>query len=264
MSEKSCGCACGGCGGKEASDLPARMLCVIPARFASTRLPEKMLADINGKPLVMWAYDNAVAADCFDDVLVATDDRRIFAAVEKHGGKAVMTSVDHQSGTDRVFEAATGTDATFVVNLQGDEPDVPAAMLREFTESLRTIGDRGILTVVTDASEADMSNPNAVKAVLGKGGQALYFSRSSIPYDRDGKGVKGFRHIGIYGFAVKTLSQFVNLEQGRLEKIEKLEQLRALENGIRIFCMHAQYDGRGIDTIEDLEMFRKAVADRLI
>ena len=257
-----CGSGCEGCE-EQGTAGSGRVLCVIPARFASTRLPQKMLADIGGKPLVMWAYDNAVAARCFDEVVVATDDERIADAVKAHGGLAIMTSPDHPSGTDRVYEAARKMNADIVVNLQGDEPEVPAKLLWEFVESLRVVGDKGMLTVVADAQPEDMANPNAVKVVLGREGQALYFSRASIPFDRDDQGaVAAYRHIGIYGFSAATLLRFVNMPQGVLERIEKLEQLRALENGMRITCMHAEYDGCGIDTPADLETFRNVIAAR--
>ena len=256
------GCCGGGCDGCEefAGGSGSRVLCVIPARFASTRLPEKMLADVNGKPLVMWAYDNAVAARCFDEVVVATDDQRIYDAVKAHGGLAIMTSAAHPSGTDRVHEAALKFNADFVVNLQGDEPEVPAKMLWEFVELLRVSGPKGILTIIADAQPDEMTNPNVVKVVLTKSGEALYFSRAPIPFNRDGATGAGFRHIGIYGFSTANLSRFVALPQGTLEQIEKLEQLRALENGMRIFCMHAEYRGRGIDTPDDLAAFRTAVS----
>jgi 3-deoxy-manno-octulosonate cytidylyltransferase (CMP-KDO synthetase) len=235
-------------------------LCVIPARFASQRLPGKPLKSIKGIPLVMWAFNSARAADVFAEVVVAADDRRICDAVSFHGGRAVMTSAAHASGTDRVNEAAQSSSCTHVVNLQGDEPQVPAALLAAFCARLKTIDDNTLLTCVTNATIEESCNPNVVKAVLDIQGYALYFSRAQIPCDRNGAtGLPVLKHIGLYGFSRGGLARFCALPCGELEQREKLEQLRALEHGMRIACIKTEYSGAGIDTPADLAQFRARV-----
>jgi 3-deoxy-manno-octulosonate cytidylyltransferase (CMP-KDO synthetase) len=234
------------------------ILCVIPARYASTRLPGKPLCVVKGLPLIMWAYNNAVAAKVFDSVCVATDDLRIHDTVLRFGGVCCMTSDRHASGTDRVAEAAAKFDFPYVVNLQGDEPATPPDLLAALAANLGRLDDNSLLTCVSNATIKDKENPNAVKAVCDVNGDALYFSRAPIPYDRDG-GQKGILiHWGIYGFTALSLKRFCSFPTGVLETREKLEQLRALENGMRILCLatdHAR--GSGIDTQEDLDAFRE-------
>ena len=158
-----------------------RILCVIPARYGSTRLPGKPLLEINGLPLVMWVYTIAKRARCFDKIIVATDDRRIYDAVERHRGLAVMTSPGHKSGTERVFEVARKEKYRFIVNLQGDEPEIPAGLLRRFASALLKLDNNSLLTTASHATIRHVENPNVVKAVLDEEGNALYFSRSPIP-----------------------------------------------------------------------------------
>jgi 3-deoxy-manno-octulosonate cytidylyltransferase (CMP-KDO synthetase) len=233
------------------------ILCVIPARYASTRLPGKPLCTAKGLPLIMWAYNNAVAAQVFDTVCVATDDLRIHETVQRFGGLSCMTSDRHESGTDRVAEAAAKFDFPYIVNLQGDEPATPPDLLAAFASNLRTLDDNSLLTCVSNATIKEKENPNAVKAVCGASGEALYFSRAPIPYDRDGSGQKGILiHWGIYGFTSKSLKRFCSFPAGVLETREKLEQLRALENGMRIICLVTDHAASGIDTPEDLAAFR--------
>lgn len=232
------------------------ILCVIPARYGSTRLPGKPLIDIHGKPLVMWVYDNAVASNAFGAVCVATDDQRILDAVRSCGGAAVMTDSHHQSGTDRACEAAQAYGRRFVVNLQGDEPRLPAHVLRDFTQALvKVVDDNSLLTIVSHATINEKSNPNIVKAVLNERNEALYFSRACIPYDRDGGQKTFLKHTGIYGFTRVGLQRFCTLTPGTLEQCEKLEQLRALERGMRIHCLQRDYRSFGIDTLDDLKEF---------
>ncbi len=234
-----------------------RVLCVIPARYGSTRLPAKPLLEINGIPLVMWSYNRAVESGVFSDVCIATDDRRIMETVERFGGKAMMTSPSHKSGTDRVNEVANAIECTHVVNLQGDEPDVPLEIIRNFAAGLDQIDDYGLLTIVSHAKIDEVGSPHVVKAVVGSSGDALYFSRSIIPFDRDAACEQLFyKHHGIYGFTRQSLSRFCSLPQGTLEKRESLEQLRALEHGMRIRCLVEDFVSSGIDTAEDLERFR--------
>jgi 3-deoxy-manno-octulosonate cytidylyltransferase (CMP-KDO synthetase) len=235
------------------------VLCVIPARYASSRLPGKPLALIDGKPLVMWAYDRAVASGAFDRVCVATDDQRIVEAILKAGGDVVMTSSNHSRGTDRVFEVTGKVHCTHVVNLQGDEPVMPLNVLKDFTHALKQIDDNSLLTIVSHATIGDEDKPDVVKVVLNRMEEALYFSRASIPYERDGKGLF-YKHKGIYGFSVEALKKFCSFPEGDLEKRESLEQLRALENGMHIKCLIRDFESIGIDTPADLEAFRAMVA----
>jgi 3-deoxy-manno-octulosonate cytidylyltransferase (CMP-KDO synthetase) len=218
-----------------------------------------MLAEIGGLPLVMWAYRGAAGCGMFTRVIVATDDERIERAVRSHGGEAVMTRSDHECGTDRVREAAAYCGCDYVVNLQGDEPEVPADVLQTICGALGSIDDNSLLTCVADATIEERDDPNVVKAVLATDGNALYFSRAAIPFDRDGGGWTGLRHVGIYGFTRAGISRFCSLPRGRLERREMLEQLRALEAGMRIACVKVAYVGGGIDTPHDLDRFRRRV-----
>jgi 3-deoxy-manno-octulosonate cytidylyltransferase (CMP-KDO synthetase) len=235
-----------------------RILCVIPARYGSTRLPGKPLREINGLPLVMWVYNSAQRARCFDKIVVATDDRRIRDAVERHRGLAVMTSPGHKSGTDRVFEVARKEKYGFIVNLQGDEPEIPAGLLRRFAAALLKLNNNSLLTTVSHATIKHVENPNAVKVVLDAEGKALYFSRSPVPYDRRKKGPTTFlRHAGIYGFSREGLRRYCAFPEGTLERREGLEQLRALEFGMSIRCLVYDFESSGIDTPQDLAAFRR-------
>lgn len=231
-------------------------LCVIPARFASTRLPGKPLLEIKGLPLVMWCYRRAEQAKVFDRICVATDDQRIMDTVAKHGGYAVMTSPSHVRGTDRVHEVALKEQCSHIVNLQGDEPEIPVELIVRFARELENLDNNSLLTAVSHATISETGNPNVVKAVLNVNGEALYFSRSPIPFDRDGKGGPVLKHYGIYGFTHDGISRFCQFPQGTLEQRESLEQLRALEYGMKIKCINYDFDSHGIDTPEDLESFR--------
>jgi 3-deoxy-D-manno-octulosonate cytidylyltransferase len=234
--------------------------CVIPARYGSTRLPGKPLAEIDGLPLVMWVYGCAKRAKVFDRIIVATDDARIASTVERFGGEAMMTSPDHRSGTERVFEVSKSVPCGYFVNLQGDEPQIPSPLLADFGAAVRTLDDFTLLTVVSHATIRGIENPSVVKAVLDAEGGALYFSRSPIPYDRDKSGNGSFlRHDGIYGFSRKGLARYCAFPEGTLERLEKLEQLRALEFGMRIKCIIHDFESVGIDTPEDLAAFRKTL-----
>ncbi len=234
-------------------------LCVIPARYASTRLPAKPLAMVEGRPLVMWAYDAACRSGAFETVLVATDDPRIVDAVVQHGGTAVLTSPNHQRGTDRVWEVARQRDDRFIVNLQGDEPEVPIELLRSFVATLHErVDSNSVLTCVSEAPVEQMGNPNVVKVVLNRRGEALYFSRCAVPH---GARTVFTRHTGIYGFCRESLERFCSFEEGILERSEKLEQLRALENGMVIHCLSHAHEFCGIDTPRDLEEFRQRARD---
>jgi 3-deoxy-D-manno-octulosonate cytidylyltransferase len=235
-----------------------RILCVIPARYGSTRLPGKPLAEIKGIPLVMWAYNCAKDAGVFDKIIIATDDERIVQAVEKHGGCAMMTSPNHRRGTERVLEVVKNEPCDFVVNLQGDEPETPAEVLKTFVSHLISIDDNSLLTIASHATITETGNPHVVKVVLNTAGDALYFSRSCIPFEREkavGSGVF-LKHKGIYGFSRGSLEKFCGYPEGELERRESLEQLRALEYGMRIKCIISDFDSVGIDTPEDFAAFR--------
>ncbi|MBN2037197.1 MAG: 3-deoxy-manno-octulosonate cytidylyltransferase [Chitinispirillaceae bacterium] len=236
-----------------------RIICIIPARYGSTRLHGKPLCEVRGLPLVMWAYRSAERARVFEKIIVATDDERIRDAVEKHGGIAVMTSRHHASGTDRVCEAAMNEPCEYVVNLQGDEPDLPAGLLADFVEKLREADDKTLLTTASYATISEIENPDVVKVVLDARERALYFSRSIIPFDREKGEGRFLRHCGIYGFTRRGLQRFCSLPQGVLEKREHLEQLRALEFGMTVRCLVRDHASCGIDTPEDLAAFRAHV-----
>ena len=235
------------------------VLCVIPARFGSTRLPGKPLIKVGGKPLVMWTYDRAVASGVFEKVCVATDDVRVLDEVVRYGGHAVMTSSAHASGTDRVLEAASAENYGFVVNLQGDEPLIAPDVLGMLADNARSLNDASLLTCVCRAAPEDKDNPNVVKVVINAQREALYFSRSPIPFDRDGTGGGLLKHCGIYAFTRNSLARFCALPRGVLEEREKLEQLRALEHGMSIKCLMCDYDGLSVDTPEDVALFRKLI-----
>jgi 3-deoxy-manno-octulosonate cytidylyltransferase (CMP-KDO synthetase) len=209
----------------------------------------------------MWAYDRVASSGVFDEVVVATDDGRILETVERLGGRAVMTSRAHTSGTDRVWEAVQKIRCRYVVNVQGDEPRIPVRILRDFRHSLVRIDDHGLLTCATNATIEEADDPNVVKVVLAANGDALYFSRSAIPFFRSGIRQRGYRHIGIYGFTRRGLATFCGLPRGKLEKAEKLEQLRALEGGMRVQCLVRRYRCVGIDTAGDMDAFRRLVGD---
>ena len=232
--------------------------CIIPARYGSTRLPGKPLCEINGLPLIMWVYNCALRAAIFERVLVATDDHRIREVVENHGGEAIMTSSEHVRGTDRVYEVVQKNPCTHVVNLQGDEPLIPVSVLQDFVQELKKNDHNSLLTVASHATIVERDNPHVVKVVLNRFGEALYFSRSPIPYDCKGEG-RFLKHKGIYGFTAEALSRFCSFPQGELELRESLEQLRALEYGMRIRCLISDFESIGIDTPEDLQRFRLQV-----
>jgi 3-deoxy-manno-octulosonate cytidylyltransferase (CMP-KDO synthetase) len=227
---------------------------VIPARYASTRFPGKPLAMIAGKPMIQWTCEKA-AASKVDLVIVATDDERIKNAVESFGFKAVMTSQNHQSGTDRTAEALQGIDADIVINLQGDEPMLPAKIINQLIDTMVSMPALEMATVAVPANPAgaEYQDPNTVKVVTDLKGKALYFSRSPLPFFRNKPDhSQCLLHWGIYAFRRDFLDKFVTWPQSDLEKIESLEQLRALENGASIQVSIAHEKAIGVDTPEDL------------
>ena len=231
-----------------------KVLCVIPARYASTRLPGKPLKDIAGKPMVVRVYERASQAGLVNETLVATDDERIKAAVEAAGGKAMLTRADHATGTDRLAEVAEAyPDVDLIVNVQGDEPLIDPGLIDELAGLFANEPELAMATVKTEIEdEAEQKNPNNVKVVCDKAGYALYFSRSLMPYPRKG-GCPVYKHIGIYAYRRDFLLHYAKMEPTPLEQAESLEQLRALENGYRIKVVETKAKFVGVDTVEDLE-----------
>jgi 3-deoxy-manno-octulosonate cytidylyltransferase (CMP-KDO synthetase) len=229
---------------------------IIPARYAASRFEGKVLANIGNKPMIQHVWERAKKAHSLDDLIIAADDDRIIKVVEGFGGKAVFTSKSHPSGTDRLREIANPLDVDIVVNIQADEPLLNHSMIDSLVNTLRD--DQGIvmasLMKKIDNRE-EISNPNLVKVVVDKNNFALYFSRSPIPFSGsvlDSK-CQFYKHIGLYAYTKDFLFTFANLPPSSLEKYEKLEQLRALENGYRIKMIETKYDTIGVDTPEDLE-----------
>lgn len=227
-----------------------KVVAVIPARLASTRLPRKMLREIHGRPLVVWVYRAVCSCPRLEDVIVATDSEEILEACQKHTCNARMTSSKHRSGTGRVHEIAQSVDADVYLNVQGDEPMINAAHIASLVKLMEN-DSIPVGTLRTPASTADIANPNAVKVVTDLNHRALYFSRSTIPYDRDASQPRYFKHLGIYAYRKPALERFVTLPESSLERAERLEQLRFLENGIPIYAAETPYDSIGVDTEED-------------
>lgn len=241
-----------------------RFIGVIPARYKSSRLEGKPLADILGKPMVQHVYERAKRAACLDEVVVATDDERIRSAVESFGGNVAMTSADHRSGTDRVAEAIRNIGADVIVNIQGDEPMLDPAMLAELVEPLRRGAGASIVTLKKRvAHESDFADPGVVKVVTDPAGFALYFSRSLIPYPRQRTAhFAVFEHLGLYAYTREALMRLAELPPSTLEEIESLEQLRAIENGMRILVVEtaSRQDMLSVDTQADLERARELLS----
>lgn len=242
-------------------EMKLKFLGIIPARFASTRFPGKPLAKLAGKPVVQWVYEKASAV--LDEVVVATDDERIVACVEDFGGKVVMTSVNHKSGTDRCFEALQKVSSTFdvVVNIQGDEPFITTQqillLMADFNDAKTDIATLARQILPVDGMDY-LENPNHVKLVVNQNNEAMYFSRSAIPYLRDVpvndwlNHHSYYKHLGVYAYRAHVLQEITALAQSVLEKSESLEQLRWLENGYCIKVGFTDQETIGIDTPEDL------------
>lgn len=229
-----------------------KAIAVIPARLASTRLPRKMLREIAGKPLIGAVYEAVRSSPLLADILIATDSEEILNICRERGWKAQMTSPTHRSGTERVHEVSSREAADVYINVQGDEPLVRpehiATLLQVMENPAAEVG-----TLMTSASDVDIANPNAVKVVTDLSGRALYFSRATIPFDRDGTGPRYLKHLGLYAYRKPALDRFVALPESMLEKSERLEQLRFLENGISIHVGETPHDSVGVDTEDDLQ-----------
>ena len=228
-----------------------KAIAVIPARLASTRLPRKMLREIGGKPLVGVVYEAVRSSQLLDDVIIATDSDEILQVCRRHDWKAQMTSAAHASGTQRVHEVSNSIAADIYLNVQGDEPLTRPEHIASLLDVMRDPNVQ-VGTLKTPASAADVTNPNAVKVVVDADGRALYFSRATIPHDRDGTSPQYYKHLGFYAYRKTALDRFVALPESSLERSERLEQLRFLENGIPIFVGETPYDTIGVDTEEDL------------
>ncbi|MSR65253.1 MAG: 3-deoxy-manno-octulosonate cytidylyltransferase [Verrucomicrobiae bacterium] len=233
---------------------------IIPARYASTRFPGKCLFEIAGKPLVQWVVERATKARSLAEVIVATDDERIAKAVK--GARVVMTSPNHPSGTDRLAEVAAKIECDIVVNIQGDEPLIGIEMIDQMVEAFSVQRSAFSVQMVTWAQKIskreDVENPNIVKVVFDKNGDALYFSRWPLPFVRNkNERANHYRHFGIYAYRRDFLLQYVKMPQTPLEKAEKLEQLRALENGHKIRVLLTDHESIGVDTPEDVAKVEK-------
>jgi 3-deoxy-manno-octulosonate cytidylyltransferase (CMP-KDO synthetase) len=228
-----------------------KAIAVIPARLASTRLPRKMLRELVGVPLVGRVYQAVRSSPLLADVIVATDSGEIFEVCSKNGWRARMSSSEHRSGTERVHEISNAVAAEVYVNVQGDEPltrpEHIASLLKLMDDPVVQVG-----TLKTPAAAEDIDNPAAVKVVTDAAGNALYFSRATIPHDRDGAKPQYFKHLGLYAYRKTALDRFISLPESALERSERLEQLRFLENGISIKVGETPYDSIGVDTEEDL------------
>lgn len=233
-----------------------RITAIIPARIGSSRFPAKALALLDDKPIINHVWQRVQASGIFGDVIVATDSQLIIDAVTEAGGKARMTAADHPSGSDRVAEVARTLDADIIVNVQGDEPFITPAALKTIAGAFTDPTVQMASLMCELVREQDWQDPNVVKVITDLEGNALYFSRAAIPFDRDHSASAlrhVYRHIGIYAWRKETLLRFVSLPPSPLENIEKLEQLRALENGIPIRMLKTDFEGFGIDTPADLQ-----------
>ncbi len=233
-----------------------KIVAIIPARWNSTRLKGKVLADINGKPMIQHVWEKVKMAHEVDDVIVAVDKEKVFKAVESFGGKAIFTSPEQPSGTDRVAEVANNMDADVIINVQADEPLIHPLMIDELAQVFEYERDIQMATLIKRIHKKDeIKDPNIVKVVIDRKGFALYFSRSPIPFTRDGDG-SYFKHVGLYSYTKDFLITYTNLPKSTLEEKEALEQLRVLEHGYKIRTVETRYDAVSVDTPEDLEMVR--------
>ena len=240
-----------------------KIIAVIPARYASTRFPAKLMQDLGGKTVILRTYEAAINTQLFKDVFVVTDSDLIYNEIVSNGGKAIMSIKEHESGSDRIAEAVEGMDVDIIINVQGDEPFINKKPLQEVIEIFKNDAENkvdlaSLMFEIKDKQE--INNPNNVKVIVDQQGFALYFSRSVIPYPREENvGVRYMKHIGIYAFRKQALMDFYKLPMLSLEASEKLEQLRYLEYGKRIKMVETTHASIGIDTPEDLEKARKMI-----
>jgi len=235
------------------------IVAAIPARYAATRFPGKLMQMLGNKTIIRHVYDNTVSTGLFNDVFVVTDSDIIYKEIKDSGGKVIMSKKEHESGSDRIAEAITEMNIDVIVNVQGDEPFIKKEPLEKL---VRIFNDDSIqvASLMRKISKDEAVNPNNVKVVTDRSGYALYFSRSIVPYQRDEKmNSEYFLHVGVYAYKKDALITFTKLPQSQLEKIEKLEQLRYLENGIKIKMAETDYNNIAIDTPEDLEKAKNSL-----
>ncbi|WP_396188268.1 3-deoxy-manno-octulosonate cytidylyltransferase [Flavobacterium sp.] len=242
-----------------------KIIAVIPARYASTRFPAKLMQDLGGKTVILRTYEAAVISGLFDDVFVVTDSYIIYDNIVSNGGNAIMSKKEHESGSDRIAEAVEQLDVDVVINVQGDEPFIDAKPLEQIIEAFKQDKEKKIdlASLMFEITEEDeINNPNNVKVVVDQQNFALYFSRSVIPYPRERNvGVRYMKHIGIYAFRKEALLDFYKWPMLSLEASEKLEQLRYLEYGKRIKMIETNHGSIGIDTPEDLEKAKQLLKE---
>ncbi len=237
---------------------------IIPARYGSSRLEGKPLLKVLDKPVIQWVYEKAQQSKLADIIIVATDDERIYDCVKRFGGEVELTSTEHKSGSDRIMEVVSRhSEIEYICNLQGDEPLIEPESIDAVLKNVKDDKNADISTLIREISESEADNPNLVKCVIDKNGFALYFSRSKIPYERNLGFAKFYGHLGIYGYKRRALEVMTSLPQTMLEQTESLEQLRALENGMKIKTSVVNFVPVGIDTKDDLEKFRQIVSQKL-
>ena len=239
-----------------------KVVAMIPARLASSRLPEKMIQDLCGLPVILRTFESVRATQLFEEVIVVTDSKKIATLTEGHGAKTILSDTEHETGSDRIAEAARKVDADIIINVQGDEPFIDknslSALIHCFKEDVEQLIDLASLMVAITEDE-QLINPNVVKVVTDLKGKALYFSRSTIPFNRDANHLMNcFKHKGVYAFRKSALLAFPKLSMGPLERAEKIEAIRYLEHGKRLQMIETTVDALGIDTQEDLD---KAIAN---
>jgi 3-deoxy-manno-octulosonate cytidylyltransferase (CMP-KDO synthetase) len=240
---------------------PMKVVAVIPARLASTRLPRKMLREIAGIPLLARVYQGVRRSSALDQVVVATDSEEIMRFCERQGFAVRMTSGTHRSGTERVREISTAIAADVYLNIQGDEPLTRPEHIESLVAVMRD-PEVEVGTLKTPASDVDVDNPSAVKVVTASSGRALYFSRATIPHDRDGIRPQYYKHLGFYGYRKAALDNFVRWPESSLERSERLEQLRFLENGVSIHVAETPFDTVGVDTEDDVRRVEEILRTR--
>lgn len=238
--------------------MSGKIAIIIPARYGSTRLPAKALIEVEGKPIIQYVWEKAKASKLANEVIIATDHEAILEACGKFGANAMMTSVEHKCGSDRIAEVAQKRpDIEYIINVQGDEPLITPESIDSCISALLTNEDADVSTLIrVIESEDELNNPNVVKCVKNLAGYAMYFSRSKVPYERNIENHEFYGHMGIYGYKRDALFKMTSLPQTSLEKTESLEQLRVLDNGMKIITAVVKDNAVGIDTAEDVERFK--------
>jgi 3-deoxy-manno-octulosonate cytidylyltransferase (CMP-KDO synthetase) len=241
----------------------SKVVGIIPARWNSTRFPGKSLHRIAGKPLIQYVWERCIEAGCFDQMIIATDDMRIAKASFNFGAEVAITSPDHPSGTDRIAEVATKLKkASIIFNIQGDEPTIDTGLLQRVVRKLSKSRRMAMSTAATPISPEEARNEHNVKVILDSKNDALYFSRSLIPFPRGKVPITYYKHLGIYGYRRKALLDFVKMPASSLERAEQLEQLRALENGVKIRVVVSETAAIGVDTPEDAREVEQLLLSR--